>query len=63
MQRRRGVYLPHEWWLEQYGRPVFSVNRQGVDLLRVYDAAYLQDAVRATKDVAMPDYRIKHSGY
>jgi hypothetical protein len=60
MQRRRGVYLPHDWWLEQYGRPCFSVNRQGVDLLRVYDSADLNDAVRATKDVTMPDYMKKH---
>jgi hypothetical protein len=60
MQRRRGVYMPHEWWLEQYGRPCFSVKRQGVDLLRVYEFADFRDAVQATKDVAMPDYMKKH---
>jgi len=36
MQRRRGVYMPHEWWLERNGRPTFTIHRQGVDLLRVY---------------------------
>jgi hypothetical protein len=60
MQRRRGVYLPHDWWLEQHGRPRFSVHRQGVDLLRIYDSMDLDDAVRATKDVAISDY-IKNS--
>ena len=62
MQRRRSVYLPHEWWLEQHGRPCFTVKRQGVNLLRVYKFKDLSDAVRATKDVAMPDDPRKQSG-
>jgi hypothetical protein len=36
LQRRRGVYMPHDWWLELHSRPFFAVKRQGVDLLRVY---------------------------
>ena len=49
MQHRRGVYMPHEWWLEHHGRPCFSVKRQGVNLLRVYTFNDLRDAVEATK--------------
>jgi hypothetical protein len=60
MQRRRGVYMPHEWWLEQYGRPHFSVNRQGVDLLRVYTFAEFRLALSATKDGRMPDSMRRH---
>jgi hypothetical protein len=36
LQRRRGGYKPYDWWLERQGRPCFIIQRQGVDLLRVY---------------------------
>jgi hypothetical protein len=60
MQRRRGVYMPHEWWLEQFGRPLFSVKRQGVDLLRVFDFVEFQRAVSETKDGRLPEMMLKH---
>jgi hypothetical protein len=63
MQRRRGVYMPHEWWLERHGYPHFTVRRQGVDLLRVYTLAELRRALRATKNIPMPDYIKKHFGH
>jgi hypothetical protein len=63
MQRRRGVYMPHEWWLERHGYSHFTVRRQGVDLLRVYTLAELRRALRATKNIPMPDYIKKHFGH
>jgi hypothetical protein len=36
LQRRRGVYQPVDWWLEEHGKPLFTVSRQGVPLMRIY---------------------------
>jgi hypothetical protein len=60
LQRRRGVYLPHDWWLERHGRPLFVVRRQGVDLMRVYPDSEFQRAALATRDVPVPDYIMNH---
>jgi hypothetical protein len=56
LQRRRGVYHPSDWWLERHGTPEFSVQRQGVDLLRVYPGDETLRAYHATKDIPMPDH-------
>jgi Dolichyl-phosphate-mannose-protein mannosyltransferase len=48
LQRNRGVYDPKEWWVERNGRPVFSIRRQGVDLLRVYSFEDMEKAAAAT---------------
>jgi hypothetical protein len=60
MQRRRGVYLPHDWWLDRYGRPLFVVGRQGVDLMRVYADAEFQRARVATVGIPVPEYIANH---
>ena len=48
LQRNRGIYADFDWWLERHGHPVFVIRRQGVDLLRVYSAAEVEQAVQAT---------------
>ena len=48
LQRNRGVYGPMDWWLERNGHPVFTIRRQGVDLLRVYSFKELGQAAAAT---------------
>jgi hypothetical protein len=50
LQRNRGIYNPLDWWIEQNGHPVFSISRQGVDLLRVYPFADFSRANEATRD-------------
>jgi len=60
MQRRRGVYLPHDWWLERHGRPSFVVRRQGVDLMRVYPDSEYRRAVVETADEPIPEYINNH---
>jgi hypothetical protein len=56
LQRRRGVYFPEDWWLEQHGEPEFFIRRQGVDLLRVYPNSEMLKAFEATKSVPIPPY-------
>jgi hypothetical protein len=56
LQRRRGVYYPYDWWLEDKGRPRFVIRRQGVDLLRVYPYDESVRAYLATKDVKTPEH-------
>jgi hypothetical protein len=51
LQRRPGVYLPHDWWLERHAQPSFVVSRQGVDLLRLYSNAQYRAALRATEEL------------
>ena len=50
LQRNRGIYGPHDWWLEWNGHPIFTIRRQGVDLLRVFPAAEFERAVEVTRD-------------
>jgi Dolichyl-phosphate-mannose-protein mannosyltransferase len=49
LQRNRGIYAPHDWWLERHGHPIFVIRRQGVDLLRVFPAAEVVKAEQATR--------------
>ncbi len=56
LQRRRGVYYPYDWRLDQHGAPRFRISRQGVDLLRVYSFDESFKAYQAVKDVPIPDY-------
>ena len=44
-----GHLSPQDWWLERNGHPVFAIRRQGVDLLRVYPFAELEQAMAATR--------------
>jgi hypothetical protein len=50
LQRNRGIYAPPDWWLERNGHPVFSIRRQGVDLLRVYSPEEFAQASLATRN-------------
>jgi Dolichyl-phosphate-mannose-protein mannosyltransferase len=50
LQRNRGIYDPKDWWLERNGHPVFTIARQGVDLLRVYAFKELEQAIAATRN-------------
>ena len=50
LQRNRGIYDPKDWWLERHGHPIFTISRQGVDLLRVYSSEELEQAMAATRD-------------
>ncbi len=56
LQRRRGLYHPYDTWLERHGVPVFTVRRQGVDLLRVYPFSQSLRAYQETRDVPIPAY-------
>ncbi len=49
LQRNRGIDAPHDWWLERHGHPIFVIRRQGVDILRVFPAADVVEAERATR--------------
>jgi hypothetical protein len=55
LQRRIGVYLPYDWWLERNGTASFAVRRQGVDLLRVYPYRDGADAYLQTRDETIPE--------
>jgi hypothetical protein len=50
LQRNRGIYTPADWWLERRGNPIFTIARQGVDLLRVYPADEIARARAETRD-------------
>jgi hypothetical protein len=56
LQRRRGLYYPYDWWLDQNGTPCMTISRQGVDLLRVYDFEESLRSYEATRDVTAPEY-------
>jgi len=56
LQRRRGLYHPYDTWLERHGAPVWTLRRQGVDLLRVYPFAQSLRAYTETRDVPIPPY-------
>jgi hypothetical protein len=58
-QRRRGLYYPSDWWLEQHGHPVFAIRREGVDLLRVYTADEEQEAFRHTRHEPVPRFLLR----
>ena len=49
LQRNPGTFSPYDWWLERHGHPVFAINRQGVDLLRVYGFDELAHACQVTE--------------
>jgi hypothetical protein len=49
LQRNRSIYAPLDWWLERHGHPVFVIRRQGVELLRVYSAEEVEQAVGETR--------------
>jgi hypothetical protein len=49
LQRNRGIYGPHDWWLERNGHPIFVIRRQGVDILRVYPNDEVVQAEEATR--------------
>ncbi len=49
LQRNRGIYAPWDWWLERNGHPIFTIRRQGVDLLRVYTSEEAGRATEATR--------------
>ena len=55
-QCRRTSYLPHDWWLERHGHPLFTIRRQGVDLLHVYSGEEGRRAVVETLHEPVPDY-------
>jgi hypothetical protein len=48
LQRNRGIYDPKDRWVERNGHPVFTIRRQGVDLLRVYPFEEMKRATAAT---------------
>jgi Dolichyl-phosphate-mannose-protein mannosyltransferase len=50
LQRNRGIYDPKDWWLERNGHAVFTIRRQGVDLLRIYSYEELEKAMAATRN-------------
>ena len=50
VQRRKGLHMATEWWLEKNAKPIFTVHRQGVDLLRVYSPEDAFRAYSATRD-------------
>jgi hypothetical protein len=56
LQSRGGVFLPEDWWLDRHGHPLYSIRRQGVDLLRVFPFEERLKALKATKDEPIPDY-------
>ena len=49
LQRNRGIYTPFDWWLERNAEPIFRIERQGVDLLRVFSYADVERAGEATR--------------
>jgi hypothetical protein len=50
VQRNRGIFCPADWWLERNGHPVFTISREGVDLLRVFPFDEWAQAVEATRN-------------
>jgi hypothetical protein len=56
LQRRQGLYFPCDHWIERHGHPVFTVAREGVDLLRIYAYHDALAADLAGKDMPVPDY-------
>jgi hypothetical protein len=54
LQRRRGLYYPSDRWLDRYGHPVFTVHREGVDLLRVFTVEEDEEAARRTRNEPVP---------
>jgi len=54
LQRRRGLRYPWDYWLERFGHPVFTISREGVDLLRVFSRDDLKEALRRTTSQAVP---------
>ena len=55
-QRRRGLYYPADQWLERHVRPVFAIQREGVDLLRVYPFEQFLEAARQNQNQPIPRY-------
>ena len=49
-QRRRGLWYPDDWWLDEFGHPIFVIRRQSVDLLRVYTHQESIEAARQTQN-------------
>ncbi len=56
LQRRRGLYYPSDAWLDRQGHPVFTIRREGVDLLRVYTAAEDREAFERTRRIPVPSH-------
>ena len=55
-QRRMGMFYPYDWWLEEHGHPIFSIRRQGVDLLRVYSHEETVRAATETRHTPLPSH-------
>jgi hypothetical protein len=53
-QRRRGLYYAWDRWLERHGHPIFTIRREGVDLLRVFTFEEFMEAFRATSNEHPP---------
>jgi hypothetical protein len=62
LQRRKGVFFPYDTWIDRHGRSVFSVSRQGIDLLRVFPYLDVLTALKAAKDLPVPDYLRRAQG-
>jgi 4-amino-4-deoxy-L-arabinose transferase-like glycosyltransferase len=57
LQRRKGRYTSFDSWLERNARPVFTISREGVDLLRVYPYAESRRAYEAARGSSIPRVR------
>jgi hypothetical protein len=60
MMRRKSIYSPTDWELDQNGLPIYSIARQGVDLLRVYTfesayAAYTKTEANSARAPLRPE--------
>jgi hypothetical protein len=56
LQRRKGVFFPYDDWIDRHGHPIFSISRQGVDLLRIFPYSDVMKTFRATRDLPVPEY-------
>ena len=50
LQRNRGIYAPATGGWNEHGHPIFTIRRQGVDLLRVYPHAESNRPPESTRD-------------
>ncbi len=53
-QRRARLFYPADMWLDRHGHPVFTIRREGVNLLRVYLFEEMVELLRRTKNVPIP---------
>jgi hypothetical protein len=54
VQRNLSTYAPWDHVLQQESRPLFAINRKGVDILRVYSA---EDSERAYRKSQLSGYK------